>query len=329
MKPCIFVNRRIFPELIDRLREDFDVEENQADDIYTPQQMASHLADKDGALVTSSDRIDAGMLANANRLRALCSISVGTNHIDLDACTKRGILVTNTPDVLTETTADMGWALMMAAARRVTESERWLREGHWQRWVFDQFLGVDLHHSTLGIVGMGRIGQAIARRASGFAMNVVYHNRSRLPAETEAELRLEPAVRYLDLPTLLREADHVMIVVPYAAENHHMIGAEEIALMKPTATITNISRGGLIDEAALIAALREGRIAGVGLDVYEGEPNLNPGWLELGNVALAPHIGSASRNTRNAMAALAIDNLKAALSGRRPSCLVNPEAYKS
>jgi lactate dehydrogenase-like 2-hydroxyacid dehydrogenase len=136
-------------------------------------------------------------------------------------------------------------------------------------------------------------------------------------------------VRYLDLPTLLREADHVMIVVPYAAENHHMIGAEEIALMKPTATITNISRGGLIDEAALIAALREGRIAGVGLDVYEGEPNLNPGWLELGNVALAPHIGSASRNTRNAMAALAIDNLKAALSGRRPSCLVNPEAYKS
>jgi gluconate 2-dehydrogenase len=247
---------------------------------------------------------------------------VGTNHIDLAACNRQRILVTNTPDVLTETTADHAWALMMAAARRVTESERWLRAGHWQRWTFEGFLGVDLHHSTLGILGMGRIGQAIARRAHGFAMKVLYHNRSRLPADLEAECKAE----YIDFSGLLRQADHLVIVVPYTAESRHCIGAEQLALMQPTATITNIARGGLIDEAALAAALKEGRLKAAGLDVYEDEPRVNPLLLELTNVALTPHIGSATYAARNAMANLAIDNLIAALSGQRPKCLVNPEA---
>ena len=313
-KPRVLVTRAVFPEHLERLAAHFEVEANQGDEPIPADRLAARLDGIEGLLVTGGDRIDARLLERAPSLRAVSTISVGTNHIDLAACTARGLIVTNTPDVLTETTADFGWALMMAAARRVTESERWLRDGRWRRWALDQFLGADVHHATLGILGMGRIGQALARRAAGFSMRVLYHNRSRLPAAIEAECRAS----YVSRESLFAEADHVMLVLPYTRENHHTVGAAELSRMKPTATLTNIARGGLIDEEALADALAGGKLGAAGLDVYEGEPNINPRLLELKNVALTPHLGSASRATRGAMGMLAIENLIEALAGREP-----------
>ncbi len=322
-KPKVLVARAIFPEHLALLEPHCELDYNAGDEPLTKAELAARLVDKRAALITGSERIDAGVLAQAGELSAICSISVGYNHIDIAACTGAGVLVTNTPEVLTETTADMGFALLMAAARRISESERWLREGHWKRWALDQFLGTDVHGSTLGIVGMGRIGRAIARRARGFAMNVVYHNRARLAPELEAQ----SAAQYLDLDSLLRVSDHVILVLPYSVENHHLIGASQLALMKPYATLSNIARGGLIDERALCAALREGRIAAAALDVFEGEPQVLEELLALRNVVLTPHLGSASRATRDAMARLAIANLVAVLAGDKPPCLVNPQAW--
>lgn len=320
----VLVTRALFPEHLARLAGRFEVEANQEDLAWDAQELARRLVGKDGALITGGDRIDRGLIAQVPGLGAVCSISVGYNHVDLAACTAGGVMVTNTPDVLTETTADLGWALMMAAARHVTQSERWLRAGHWQRWALDQWLGQDVHHSTLGIIGMGRIGQAIARRASGFSMRVIYHNRTRVAPEAERAL----GATYVERQTLFATADHVILVLPYSAENHHMVGARELAWMQPHATLTNIARGGLIDEHALSEALAQGRLGAAALDVFEGEPRVAPELLALSNVALTPHIGSASRATRNAMANLAIDNLCAALSGTRPPCLLNPEVLE-
>jgi glyoxylate reductase len=227
--------------------------------------------------------------------------------------------------VLNETTADFGWTLMMAAARRVSESEHFLRAGQWKKWRYDDFLGVDVHGTTLGIVGMGRIGQAIARRSTGFNMKVVYHNRSRLAPEREAAAN---HALYLSLEDLLGTADHVILVLPYSPESHHLIGAAQLAMMKPKATLVNIARGGIVDDAALIAALRKGQIGAAGLDVFENEPAFNPDFLTLKNVVLTPHIGSASGPTRVAMAYCAADNLIAALTGQRPPSLLNPDTYK-
>lgn len=314
-RPRVLVTRAVFPEHLERIRAHFDAELNQADVPIDAADLASRLHGVDGLLCASGDRVDATVLANATRLRGISTISVGTNHIDLAACKARQVVVTNTPDVLTETTADFGWVLMMAAARRVTESEHWLRAGNWERWSLDQFLGVDVHHATLGILGMGRIGQALARRGAGFAMNVIYHNRSRLPEGIEQECR----ARYVARDELFARADHLILVLPYTRENHHTVGAPELARMKPTATLTNIARGGLIDEDALADALEGGRLAAAGLDVYEGEPTINPRLLDLAHVALTPHLGSASRDTRRAMGMLAIDNLIETLAGREPS----------
>jgi gluconate 2-dehydrogenase len=324
VKPKILVTRATFDDVIDKLRERFEVEDNQKDDTpWSAEEFRRRIADKDGVLPTGSDRVDAATLDAAPRLKAVCNIAVGYNNIDLAACNERGILATNTPGVLDDTTADMTWALLMAAARRVTEAERWLRAGNWKGWKNDQFLGVDVHHATLGIIGMGRIGQAIARRAKGFAMRVLYHNRRRVPRSVEKAL----AARYVSMERLLKESDFISLNMPYSAEAHHLIGAKEIAAMKPTAVIVNAARGGIIDDAALVTALKERRIAAAGLDVFEGEPKFNPGFLEVDNVALVPHIGSATRATRTAMAMLASRNLSAVLSGKRPPNLLNPEAW--
>jgi len=234
--------------------------------------------------------------------------------------------VTNTPDVLNETTADFGWTLMMAAARRVSESEHYLRAGLWKKWQYDDFLGVDVHGSTLGVIGMGRIGQAIARRSMGFNMKVVYHNRTRLASELEIAAN---HAQYLSRDELLRTADHVILVLPYSPAVHHLIGADQLALMKPTATLVNIARGGIVDDAALINALKTGQIAAAGVDVFENEPAFNSDFLSLKNVVLTSHIGSASVPTRHAMAYCAADNLIAALSGQRPTNLLNAETFKS
>ncbi|HNU09731.1 MAG TPA: D-glycerate dehydrogenase [Rubrivivax sp.] len=325
-RPKILVARKVFPEVVERLRQHFEVEDNSQDTILDHATLVQRLQGKAGAFITGSERIDAPLLDACPQLRAVCNMAVGYNNIDVPACTARKVLASNTPGVLTETTADLGFALMMAAARRVTEGERYLRAGRWDRWSYDMFISPDVHGTTLGILGMGRIGQAIARRgALGFGMKVIYHNRSRLDPALEAPL----GARYVDKATLLREADHLMLVLPYSAETHHVVGRAELALMKPSATLTNIARGGLIDEDALAEALREGRLAAAGLDVFEGEPRVNPALLTLENVALTPHIGSASLRTRRAMADLAADNLIAALgcgpqAGRPPSAL-NPE----
>jgi gluconate 2-dehydrogenase len=325
-KPHVLVARAVFPEVVARLREHFTVEDNPGDTIYGKAQLIERLQGKAGAITTGSERIDAEVLAACPQLRAICNMAVGFNNIDVAACTARGVMATNTPDVLTETTADFGFALMMATARRITESERFLRRGEWNRWAYDMFIGPDVHGATLGILGMGRIGQAIARRgALGFGMRVIYHNRSRLPAAREEPI----GARYVDKATLLREADHLVLVLPYSAESHHAIGAAELAQMKPGATLTNVARGGVVDDAALARALREGRLAAAGLDVFEGEPAVHPALLEVPNVVLTPHIASASLATRRAMAELAADNLIAALgcgpqAGRPPS-LINPE----
>ncbi|MDP3668993.1 MAG: D-glycerate dehydrogenase [Telluria sp.] len=321
MKPKILVTRAVFPDVIDLLAQHFELESNQDDRIYTESELIAKLRGKDGVFTTPSERISAELMAANRQLKAICNMAVGFNNIDLEAATRAGIMVTNTPEVLNQTTADFAWALMLAAARRVTESEHWLRAGQWQKWRFDTFLGADVHGATLGILGMGRIGQAIARRSLGFEMRVLYHNRSRLPLEQEAHSN--NAV-FVSKEELLRSADHLILVLPYSPQTHHTIGAAELALMKPGATLVNIARGGIVDDVALIAALRERRIAAAGLDVFENEPRFHPDFLTLPNVVLTPHIASASEPTRRAMAFCAAENLIAALGGAQPPNLLNP-----
>ena len=316
----------MFPEVLERLRETFDVIDNQADVVYPPEALAERLQGRVGLLSNAADTINADLISRVPTLRAVCNMAVGYNNFDLAAMTRAGILATNTPDILTETTADFGWALLMAAARRVSESERWLREGHWKRWTYDAFLGAEVYGSTLGILGMGRIGQALARRASGFSMRVIYHNRSRLSPELEQDTR----ATYVSKDDLLKQADHLVLVLPYSKESHHAIGAAELAQMKPTATLVNLARGGIVDDAALAQALADKRIFAAGLDVYEGEPKVLPALLEAEHVALTPHIASATVGTRLGMANLAADNLIAALGfgphAGQPPNLLNPDA---
>ena len=305
-KPKILVARALFPEVLARLAQHCEVESNADDADWSASQLGEHLQGKDGRLSFGLERIDAALLARCPQLRICANMTVGYNNFDLDAMGAAGVLATNAPDVLTQTTADFGFALLLAAARRVSEGEHFLRAGRWQRWQYDMLLGTEVHGTTLGIFGMGRIGQAIARRAAlGFGMQVLYHQRTRLDAASEAAL----AARYVGKEELLRQADHVLLVLPYTPQTHHLLGAAELALMKPTATLVNIARGGVVDDAALAGALREGRLAAAGLDVYEGEPQVHPALLALPNVVLTPHIASATRDTRLAMAQLAADNL--------------------
>ena len=320
-KARVVVTRRIYPFLVDELRADYEVIDNQDDVSLAADEVARRLAQADGALIVAGERVDEALLAGCPRLKVTANVAVGYNNLDLAACTRHGVMATNTPDALNETTADHGFARLLAAARRIGESERWLRAGLWKRWAFDMFPGADLHGRTLGIVGMGRIGGAIARRAGGFSMRVVYHNRTPLPAAEAG------GATWMGKEELLREADHVVLMVPYSPATQHLIGEAELALMKPTAVLVNLARGGVVDDAALIRALRDGRLAAAGLDVFEGEPQLNPGFLELENVVLTPHIASSTRATREAMARLAMRNLAAALSGRRPPSLLNPDVW--
>ena len=320
MKPSVLVARQVFPAVVARLAEHFAIEANEEPTDWPQPELIRRLQGKQGVFVAGTEPVDATLLGACPDLRAVCSMAVGYNNIDVPACTARGVQVTNAPDVLTETTADFGFALMMATARRIAESEHFLRGGRWQRWAYDMFVGADVQGATLGILGMGRIGQAIARRgALGFGMPVIYHNRSRLASELEAPL----GAKWVEKAELLRRADHLVIVVPYSPSSHHAIGAAELALMKPTATLTNIARGGVVDDAALAQALAERRIAAAGLDVFEGEPQVHPGLLAVPNVVLTPHIASATVATRMKMAMLAADNLVAVLTGGQPLTPVN------
>jgi gluconate 2-dehydrogenase len=326
VKPAVLVARRIFPEVLARLRQHFDVEANETDDVWSPAELARRLQGKVGVLTTGSERISPELLATTPDLKIVANMAVGYNNFDVPACTARGVLATNTPDVLTDTTADFGFALLMATARRMAESEHFLRAGLWNRWSIDMFAGTEVHGSTLGILGMGRIGQGIARRgAHGFGMRVIYHNRSKLMPSTEADC----GASYVSKADLLAQADHLVLVLPYTADNHHAIGAPELAQMKPTATLINIARGGIVDDAALAQALRSGQIAAAGLDVFEGEPAVHPDLLSVPNVVLTPHIASATLKTRHAMANLAADNLIACLIEGRALTPINPEVLSA
>lgn len=322
MKPKILVARAVFPQTLALLEQHFEVTSNQDDVLWSPAQLTEQLQGKQGAFTTGSERIDAGLLADCPELRICANMAVGYNNFDLEAMTAAGVLATNTPDVLTETTADFGFALIMATARRMAESERFLRAGLWNSWRYDMFAGSDVHGSTLGILGMGRIGQAIARRgALGFGMKVIYHNRSRLDAATE----LACGATLVSKQELLQQSDHLILVLPYSPEAHHAIGADELAQMKPTATLINIARGGIVDDAALAVALKQGTIAAAGLDVFEGEPRVYPDLLTLPNVVLTPHIASATLPTRLAMAQLAADNLIGYLVHGKALTPLNPQ----
>ena len=324
MKPKILVTREVFDETLAYLSEHCEVDSNQGDVALGADALAQRLSDKDGVVCSLTDRIDAALLERAPRLKVVANVAVGYNNIDVPACTARQIMATNTPGVLDDSTADLAWALMLAAARRLTEVERRVRQGEWTGWRLKQWLGVDVHHATLGIVGMGRIGQTIAKRATGFEMRVLYHNRKRVAEDIERKLNAS----CMSLETLLRQSDFVVLQVPYSPATHHMIGAAEIAMMKPTAILVNSTRGGVVDDAALIAALKAGKIRAAGLDVFENEPKLNPDFLKLDNVVLAPHIGSSTEATRRAMAMTAAKNAVAALTGATPPNLINPDARK-
>ena len=321
-KPHILMARAVFPEVVEKLSQVAQVHVNEDDAVWSASELTARLQGKQGVFTTGGDRIDDAMIKACPELRICANMAVGYNNFDIPAMTAAGVVATNAPDVLTDTTADLGFALLMATARRLSESEHYLRAGLWTKWSFDMFAGSDIHGSTLGILGMGRIGQGIARRgALGFGMQVIYHNRSRLSPDLEQQLQ----ARYVSKSELLAQADHLVLVLPYSRESHHAIGAAELSQMKPTATLVNIARGGIVDDAALAQALKQRTIAAAGLDVFEEEPKVHPGLLEVPNVVLTPHIGSASIPTRKAMAHLAADNLVAFFTGKPLLTALNPD----
>ncbi len=320
IKPKVLVTREVFDEVLEYLSQYFEVTSNQSDVPMDSETLAQKLSDKQGALITLSDRIDSSLLTRCPNLKVVCNIAVGFNNIDLEACTRAGVMATNTPGVLDDTTADFTWTLILATARRLTEAEAYLRAGLWEGWKLKQFLGVDVHHATLGIFGLGRIGQVVAKRAIGFEMKVIYHDIHRATSEIEKACRAS----FVSKEALLSQADIVTLHVPYSPATHHLIGQKELKQMKPTAILINASRGGVVDDQALIEALQLGKIAGAGLDVFENEPKFHPKFLELKNVVLAPHIASSSRATRLKMAMLAAENLVAALTTGTPPNWLNP-----
>ncbi len=319
--PRIAVTRLLPGGAIDRLRAAGDVTVHTADRAPTRDELRALARAADGLLCLLTERIDAALFDAAPRLRVVSNYAVGVDNVDVAEATRRGVLVTNTPDVLTEATADLTWALLLSACRRLGEGERLVRAGGWQGWAPMQLLGADVHGKTLGIVGLGRIGRAVARRAAGFGMVVLHHTRRPIDPAVERTLGARPA----GLEELLRASDIVSLHVPHTPETHHLMDRERLRLMKRTAYLVNTTRGAVIDEAALVEALRDGTIAGAGLDVYEREPQLTPGLTALPNIVLAPHLGSATIEARTAMADLAAENLLAALAGRRPPHPVNPE----
>jgi glyoxylate reductase len=320
-RPKILITGRLPDEVLHALKHRFDVEANLEDRPMDRKRVLQAIADKEGFISLVGDSIDIELLDRAPRLRMIAQVAVGYDNVDVAAATARGIPVSNTPDVLTDATADLTFALILALSRRIVELDGRVRRGEFKFWAPMLFLGRDVTGKTLGIVGLGRIGQAVARRAKGFRMRVLYSDPRRIDTIHEQELNAE----YVDLGRLLREADFVCVHVSLSAETRHLIGQAELALMKPTAYLINAARGPAVDEKALVKALRSGAIAGAGLDVYENEPALESGLTELENVVLLPHVGSATLETRVKMASLAAENLRAGLEGKVPPNLINPE----
>jgi gluconate 2-dehydrogenase len=323
VKQKILVTRALATELVERLRAYFDVEVNHGPK-YDFEQLKEALKDKQGVLVAGGEKIDGELLSGLTGLRAVCVSAAGYNNVDVEALTRLGVIVTNAPGPADDTTADFAWGAMIALARRLPEAERWVQEGQWAGPAGSRFFGADVHGRVLGIIGMGRIGQEIARRAIGFRMVTVYHNRHRLDERLERECRAE----LLSKEELLGRSDFVILSLPYTAGNHHFIGERELGMMRPSARLINIARGGLVDEAALAEAIKLGKIAGAALDVFEGEPVIHPGLKGLPNVLLTPHIAGATGETQYGLARVAVDNLVAALGlgpdAGRPPAILNP-----
>jgi glyoxylate reductase len=322
-KPTLFSTHPLFEEPRRKIAERFDVEYWTAPGRPPRDELLRRVAGKDALICLLTETIDAELLAAAARLRMVANVAVGFDNIDLQACTRRKVAVSNTPGVLDETTADFAWTLLLAVARRLLEGDALARSGQWQGWNLDQICGADVWGKTLGILGFGRIGRAVARRARGFGMRIVYNDAARATAEIENELRAE----FLERDRVLAESDFVSLHVPLLAETRGLIGAAELSRMKPSAFLINTSRGPVVQESALVAALERGTIAGAALDVYENEPRIADG-LRRPNVVLAPHLASASTETRTKMALMAVENTIALFDGRRPPNILNPEVLK-
>jgi glyoxylate reductase len=320
-KPAVLISRLVPEPAIEMARRGAEIDAYGTDAAMPRPELLARLRGKQGLICMISEAIDQALLDACPDLRVVSNVAVGFNNVDVAACTKRGVVVTNTPDVLTDTTADFAWALLMATARRVVEADRYLREGRFQQWQYMTLLGGDVHGKTRGVVGFGRIGRARARRGRGFGMRVLYQDAVAADAATERDLHASR----VDLATLLRESDFVTLHTPLIPETRHLINARSLRSMKKTAYLINAARGPVVDEAALVQALREGWIAGAGIDVFEEEPKVHPGLIGLTNAVLAPHIASASSETRLKMATLAVENCLAVLGGRTPPTPVNPE----
>ncbi|MEE9181798.1 MAG: D-glycerate dehydrogenase [candidate division NC10 bacterium] len=325
MKPKVLVTRQVFPEALALVSKHCEVDSNQRDVPFSPPQLLKKLQRKDGLICLLTDTIDDKVLAKSPQLKIVSNVAVGYNNIDVNAATKRGVMVTNTPGVLDDTTADFTWCLILATARGLIEADKYFRSGKWKYWGVMQFLGHDVHHKTLGICGLGRIGKGVAKRARGFDMRILYTDAQRANPIIEQELR----ATFVDKKTLLQESDIVTLHVPLIPETTHYISASELKLMKKTGILINAARGPVVDEKALVKALKEGWIAGAGLDVYEKEPKPAPGLTKLKNVVLAPHAASASVDTRLKMSRMAAENCVAGLTGNRPPNLLNPEVLRA
>jgi glyoxylate reductase len=323
-RPKVLATRPLFPAAQQILNASCEVDYWTRPERISKEELFRRIADKEGLVCLLTDKVDGELLAAAPKLRIAANVAVGYDNISLVECTKRGVAATNTPGVLDETTADFAWTLLMAAARRLGEGEELARSGKWTGWDLDQLVGADVWGKTLGLVGFGRIGRAVARRASGFQMKVIYHDAVRVPLDVERGFHAE----YRDLSALLGEADFVSLHVPLLPETRGLFNAKTLSLMKPTSFLINTSRGPVVDEAALVQALEKKQIAGAALDVYEKEPLINPG-LKRPNVVLAPHIASASLETRTKMACMAAENVVSLLKGRRPPNILNPEVLKA
>lgn len=320
MRPRVLISRPVSPNAIERVAEFCDVRVHPVDGPMKPELLLEELRGMDFAMPCGQP-VRGEAIASASNLRMIANIGVGYDNVDLEVCNARRIVVTNTPDVLSEATADLAFALLISTARRIVEGDRYVREGNWANWQWNLFWGADLHRKTLGLYECGRIGQAMARRGRGFSMRILYHARHRMDATIEKELHAE----LVDLPTLLRESDFLSVHVPSTPQTRHSLGHAELALMKKSAILINTARGNIIDEEALVHALRAGQIQGAGLDVFEHEPKVHPALIEMKNVTLLPHIGSSTAVTREKMAGLAADNLIAFIKGQRPPNVVNPQ----
>jgi glyoxylate reductase len=323
MQPRVLVTHPLPDAALELIRDACDMQYDPSEQPLTPAALRRAVADKEGVVSVVTDRIDAEVLAAGPSLRVVANVAVGYDNIDVAAATRHGVVVTNTPGAVTESTADFAWGLLCSVARRIPEGDRYIRQGKWQTWHLMLMVGHDVYERTLGLVGMGRIGQAVARRARGFGMRILYHSRSRLAPEIEAAL----GAAWVPLQALLQQADFVSLHVPLSPHTTHLLGLAEFRMMKPTAYVINTARGAVVDETALIRALQEGWIAGAALDVFDREPEVPQALKDLDNVVLAPHIGSSSVATRTRMTVMAATNMIAVLRGERPPHVVNPEVY--